>query len=69
MAFSFVNWLVTFSLLPAMLPKMDYADCIPDEARTLVAVPTLIGSRPDFDELVEGLEVRFRANRDSNLFF
>ncbi|MCF7533689.1 glycoside hydrolase family 94 protein [Pseudomonas petrae] len=69
LAFSLINWLVTFSLLPAMLPKMDYADGIPDEARTLVAIPTLIGSRADIDELVEGLEVRFLANRDSNLFF
>lgn len=39
LAFSLINWLVTFSLLPAMLPKMDYADGIPDEARTLVAFP------------------------------
>jgi cyclic beta-1,2-glucan synthetase len=69
LAFSLINWMVTFSLLPAMLPKMDYADGIPDEARTLVAIPTLIASRADVEELVEGLEVRFLANRDSNLFF
>ncbi|KPN90561.1 GH36-type glycosyl hydrolase domain-containing protein [Pseudomonas nunensis] len=69
LAFSLINWLVTFSLLPTMLPKMDYANGVPDEARTLVAIPTLIASRADVEDLVEGLEVRFLANRDSNLFF
>jgi len=69
LAFSLINWLVTFSLVPTMLPKMDYAEGIPDEARTLVAIPTLIASPTDVEQLVEGLEVRFLANRDSNLFF
>jgi len=32
-------------------------------------IPTLIASPADVDELVEGLEVRFLANRDSNLYF
>ncbi|MFW9078439.1 GH36-type glycosyl hydrolase domain-containing protein [Pseudomonas sp. P2757] len=69
LAFSLINWLVSFSLLPAMLPKLDYSEGIPDDARTLVAIPTLIDSRADVDELIEGLEVRFLANRDHNLFF
>lgn len=68
-AFSLINWLVTFSLMPTILPKMDYASGIPDGARTLVAIPSLIASQADVEELVEGLEVRFLANRDSNLFF
>lgn len=69
LGFSLVNWWATFSLAPAMLPKMDYSDGIPDPARTLVVIPTLIASRNDIEELAEGLEVRFLANRDDNLFF
>ncbi|MGV8916992.1 MAG: GH36-type glycosyl hydrolase domain-containing protein [Pseudomonas sp.] len=69
LAIGLINWLVTFSLLPSMLPKMDYASGIPDDARTLVVIPTLIACPADVDELVEGLEVRFLANRDSNLYF
>ena len=69
LAISLINWLVTFSLLPSVLPKMDYAHGIPDDARTLVVIPTLIANLADVDELVEGLEVRFLANRDSNLYF
>ncbi|MBD1587115.1 GH36-type glycosyl hydrolase domain-containing protein [Pseudomonas typographi] len=69
LAFSLVNWRVTFSLAPAILPKMDYANGIPDSARTLVVVPTLIATASDVEELAEGLEVRFLANRDANVFF
>lgn len=69
LAVGLINWLVTFSLVPAVLPKMDYASGIPDDATSLVVIPTLIASLADVDELVEGLEVRFLANRDSNLYF
>jgi cyclic beta-1,2-glucan synthetase len=69
LAISLINWLVTFSLLPSVLPKMDYDHGIPDVARTLVVIPTLIANLADVEELVEGLEVRFLANRDHNLYF
>lgn len=69
LAIGLINWLVTFSMPPAVLPKMDYATGIPDSARTLVVIPTLIATLVDVDELVEGLEVRFLANRDRNLYF
>ncbi len=69
LAVSLVNWLVTLTVTPHQLPRLDYSKGIPTEARTLVVVPTLIGSAKDIDELCEGLEVRFLANRDDNLHF
>ena len=69
LAISLINWLVTFSLVPSVLPKMNYDQGIPDDARTLVVIPTLIAHLADVEELVEGLEVRFLANRDDNLYF
>ncbi|TBU97986.1 cyclic beta 1-2 glucan synthetase [Stutzerimonas kirkiae] len=69
LAIGLVNWLVTLTLPPDILPRLDYSEGIPSEARTLVVVPTLIGSTQDVDELVEGMEVRFLANRDANLYF
>ena len=69
LALSLIDWLVTWSLAPSHLPRMDYAEGIPDEARTLVVVPSLIATSADVEELVEGLLVRFLANRDANLYF
>ncbi|HUE94678.1 GH36-type glycosyl hydrolase domain-containing protein [Pseudomonas sp.] len=69
LALGLVNWLVTLTVTPDTLPRLDYSAGIPEQARTLVVVPTLMGSARDIEELVEGLEVRFLANRDANLHF
>ncbi len=66
---SLLNWLATLSVHPRPLPRMDYADGIPAEARTLVAIPSLIGDVQDVEALVEALEVRFLGNRDERLHF
>ncbi|MEO6490701.1 MAG: glucoamylase family protein [Ferruginibacter sp.] len=66
---SLVNWLSTILSDPALLPHMEYSKGIPDESRTMVVIPTLITSITSIEHLVEGLEVRFLANRDINLFF
>jgi cyclic beta-1,2-glucan synthetase len=69
LALGLVNWLVTLTVTPYALPRLDFSAGIPDQARTLVVVPTLIGNSRDIEELVEGLEVRYLANRDANLHF
>ena len=66
---SLVNWMAMQVVTPRALPRLDYSDGIPDEARTLVAVPALIGNVEAAAALVEALEVRFLANRDRNLRF
>ncbi|KGI76792.1 GH36-type glycosyl hydrolase domain-containing protein [Oleiagrimonas soli] len=69
LAVALANWLVTLTTIPAMLPRLDYSHGIPADARTLVVVPTLVGSEQDIQEQVEGLEIRFLANRDPHLHF
>ena len=64
-----VNWLVTILVRPNRLPRMDYSDGIPDADKTLVAIPTMLVSKDSVKRLVEGLEVRYLANRDPNLKF
>jgi len=64
-----VNWWVTLWIFPKPLPKMDFSQGIPNESRTLVVVPTIIANLPQADSLVDDLEVRFLANRDSHLVF
>ncbi|HEY9027847.1 MAG TPA: cyclic beta 1-2 glucan synthetase, partial [Burkholderiaceae bacterium] len=57
LALALVNWIVTLSVTPEALPRMDYAMGIDPRARTLVAVPTLLGKHADVDTLVDALEV------------
>lgn len=68
-AVSIINWIITITAKPVLLPRMDFSSGIPDEHRTMVVVPTIIGSIADVNNLVEGIEIRFLANRDANLLF
>jgi len=64
-----INWMATLRVGPRPLPKMDFSMGIPNEACTLVAIPTIITGINQINKLVEDLEVRFLANRDPNLLF
>ena len=69
LAVSLVNWFSTILSRPCLLPRMDYSKGIPPQARTMVVIPTLITSLSTIEKLIEGLEMRFLANRDANLYF
>ncbi len=69
LAVALVNWFVTLLAAPHALPRMDFAEGIPPESRTLAVVPTMLASTQNIKDLVEALEVRFLANRDENLHF
>ncbi|MEO6928218.1 MAG: cyclic beta 1-2 glucan synthetase, partial [Casimicrobiaceae bacterium] len=69
LAVSLVNWMVTLLVAPQPLPRMDYSGGIASESRTLVVVPTMLGSAAGVDAQVDALEMRFLANRDPHLHF
>ncbi len=64
-----VNWAATLLVAPRRLPRLDFSHGIPQEACTLVAVPTMLDSIEVVDTLVAALEVRFLANREPHLHF
>jgi hypothetical protein len=68
-AVGLVNWLTTLMVRPHALPRMDFSSGIPQELRTLVVVPSVLTSPEKIEDLLEGLEVRYLANRDINLYF
>ncbi len=64
-----VNWAATILVAPRRLPRLDFSHGIPAGSRTLVVVPSMLGSTDGADALVAALEVRFLANRDRQLHF
>ena len=68
-ALSFFNTIVLQFLKPSRLVGYEYRDGVPEHARTLVVVPTLIGSRDDVEESVRNLEVHHLANRNGDIHF
>jgi len=69
LAVPMVNMLVTLTLPPRSLPRMDFSLGIPSAHRTMVVVPTLLSKTAEVDDLLEALEIRYLGNRDPNLFF
>jgi cyclic beta-1,2-glucan synthetase len=68
-AASILQWLLAALLPPRRLPKLDYAKGIPDDARTLVVIPTLLGGSADVDAMLRQLELHYLANPDPSLRF
>ncbi|MDR3602553.1 MAG: glucoamylase family protein [Desulfosporosinus sp.] len=64
-----VNWVSSKLLNPTFLPKLELREGIPEELRTMVAVPTLLTSVNRVKELFGEIEVYYLANRDENLHF
>ena len=69
LAVTLVNWVCTLLVYPQELPRMDFSEGVPTQARTLVIVPTMLSSEQGIENLIEALEVRFLANRDARLHF
>ncbi len=68
-AVSLVHRLVPILVPPRLLPKLELAQGVPPELRTLVVVPMLLTRHDDIEEQVERLEVHFLANPEGHLHF
>ena len=69
LALSVLNFDFTLFIPPRVLPQMDTMAAVPDDARTMVVIPTLFSSAAGVRELLEKLEVHYLANQDKNLYF
>ncbi len=54
---------------PQLLPRLELLDGVPDDARTVVAIPTMLTSLNGVAALLEHLEVTAIANRDPKIQF
>jgi len=68
LAVTFVNWLVTATVQPRRLPKLDFREGIDRSARTIVAVPVILGSVAEAQEIIARLELHRLANPEADAF-
>ena len=64
-----VNWVASILFRPTFLPKLELREGIPQELRTMVAVPTLLTNVGRVNELIGQIEICYLANKDDNLYF
>ncbi|RJG45648.1 glucoamylase family protein [Mesorhizobium sp. DCY119] len=68
-AMAFFNTIVLLFLKPTRLVGYEFKEGVPAEARTLVVVPSLIGSRDDVEENIRQLEVHHLANMEGEIHY
>jgi cyclic beta-1,2-glucan synthetase len=64
---SLVNWVVSLVIRPRPLAKLEFADEVPAEHRTLIVVPGLLTRHADADALARRLETHYLATRDPHV--
>ena len=68
-AVNLVNSILTATLPPKILPKMDFRKRIPKEFRSIVAIPALLTSFEELDFLLQQIELHYLSNKDRNIGF
>ena len=69
LATSLVQRLVAVLARPRHLPRLDFESGVPEQAETMVVIPTLLDSVAGVRELVDHLEVQALGNLDPNIHF
>lgn len=69
LAISMVNLLATIIAKPEPLARLDFSEGIPEHAKTMVVVPTLLSNLEGVEDLCEALEVRYLANPGRHLYY
>ncbi|MBQ9297578.1 MAG: hypothetical protein IJ223_00845 [Clostridia bacterium] len=64
-----VNTILSKTVKPKIVPKMDFLNGIPKEYATFVVFPTVINSEKKVKALVRKLEVSYLANKSENIYF
>ncbi len=69
LAVGLVNFLVTATIRPQILPKLDFSNGIPPDHLTLVVIPTMLNNEHTVHVLLERLEIQYLANPEPGLQF
>ena len=69
LATAVVNWLVTLTVPPRVLPKLDFEKEIPMDCAAAVVMPVIVGTPAEAAASVERLEMHWMANPDPMLRF
>jgi cyclic beta-1,2-glucan synthetase len=69
LAIGIVHHYIPFFLKPKILPRMNPENGVPNDAKTMVVIPTLLTSISVVEELLESLHIHYIGNQDPNLYF
>jgi cyclic beta-1,2-glucan synthetase len=69
LANALLQGLITHSLAPRRLSKLDFSEGIPEAFKSAVVVPAIFGGVEDIDPLLDRIELNYLNNDDRNLVY
>ncbi|HEY7839115.1 MAG TPA: glucoamylase family protein [Terriglobales bacterium] len=69
LALACMQWLTSYLVKPQRLPRLDFSEGVPETARTMVVVPTLLTSAAGVATLIKHLEILALGNLDPRIHF
>jgi len=69
LALSLTNFLLTHTVRPKILPKLDFSSGIPQNARSMVVIPCMLSGASVIQSLLEKIEIHYLGNADQELYF
>lgn len=66
---SILNWSINHLTNPRFVPKMELSGGIPDYAKTVVVIPTILNNEDRVIELIKNMEVYYLSNKEKNIYF
>lgn len=64
-----IQYILSKTVKPKPIPKLDFSNGINKENATMVVIPTILKSKEKVQELMRKLEVFYLANKSENLYF
>ena len=64
-----VQYILSKTVKPKLIPKMNFSNGINEENTTMVVIPTIVKSKEKVKELMRKLEVYYLANKSPNIYF
>lgn len=64
-----IQTILSKTVKPKLIPKMDFSNGIDEDSTTMVVIPTIIKSKEKVAEMFKNLEVYYLANKSPNLYF
>ena len=64
-----IQAILSKTVKPKLIPKMDFSNGIDEDNTTMVVIPTIVKSKEKVVEMFKKLEVYYLANKSPNLYF
>ena len=64
-----IQYILSKTLEPKLIPKLDLYNKIPKDDATMVVIPTIISNKEKTKEMFRKLEVDYLANKSKNIYF